>query len=53
MRFVPSHVRLAPKWENQILLYPARGHDKAGNNLADPSKTYPHLLEAARGRGVH
>jgi hypothetical protein len=53
MRFVPSHVRLAPKWENQILLYPARGHDKAGNNLADPAKTYPHLLEAARGRGVH
>jgi ectoine hydroxylase-related dioxygenase (phytanoyl-CoA dioxygenase family) len=53
MRFVPSHVRLASKWENQILLYPARGRDKAGNNLADPGKTYPHLLEAARGRGVH
>lgn len=53
MRFVPAHVRLDARWENQILLYPARGHDKAGNNLADPAKTYPHLLEGTRGRGVH
>jgi chlorinating enzyme len=53
MRFVPAHVRLSPQWENQILLYSARGQDKAGNNLADPTKTYPHLLETARRRGVH
>jgi ectoine hydroxylase-related dioxygenase (phytanoyl-CoA dioxygenase family) len=53
MRFVPAHVRLSPEWEKQILLYPARGRDKAGNTLADTNKTYPHLLETARGRGVH
>lgn len=54
MRFVPAHVRLLPQWENQLRLYPARGKDKAGNNLADPSLTYPELLEANQnGRKVH
>jgi hypothetical protein len=53
MRFVPAYVRLSPAWERQILLYPARGRDRAGNTLADTSRTYLHLLEAARGRGVH
>ena len=53
MRFVPAHVRRMPAWEEQILLYPARGRDKGRNRLADPSKTYPQLLESARKRGVH
>ena len=54
MRFVPAHVRLQPDWESQLLLYPARGVDKAGNNLADPKRAYPELLEANQtGRKVH
>ncbi len=47
-------VRLQPKWENQLRLYPARGSDKAGNNLADPTRAYPELAEGNRtGRKVH
>lgn len=54
MRFVPAHVRLQPEWEDRIRLYPARGRDLAGNNLADPSKVYPELYEAQfSGRKVH
>jgi len=54
MRFVPGHVRLQPEWESQLRLYPARGTDKAGNNLADPTRAYPELTEANRtGKKVH
>ncbi len=54
MRFVAGNVRLAPEWEDQIRFYSARGRDTAGNKLADPTKTYEELLEAAQnGRGIH
>lgn len=54
MRFVPGHVRLAEESENRIRFYPARGRDLAGNNLADPTKTYPDLYTAQQtGRKIH
>jgi len=53
MRFVPAHVRLMPEWEEALRLYPARGQDKAGNKLADPSKAYPELDPAQSGSKVH
>ena len=53
MRFVPAHVRINPEWTSCQGFYPARGSDKAGNILLDPSRTYPDLAEGARTRRVH
>lgn len=53
MRFVPGHVRLNPAGESSIRLYPARGQDRAGNRLADPTRTYPDLYAAVYQRRVH
>jgi hypothetical protein len=53
MRFVPGHVRLNPAWESSLRFYPARGRDRAGNNLADPARAYPELYAAVAKRKVH
>jgi len=41
MRFMGTHVKLNPEAEIYHHIYLARGKDKAGNNYADPTKTYP------------
>jgi len=53
MRFVPADVRLSPEWESCQGFYPARGRDKAGNTLLDPTRTYPQLAEETRIKRVH
>lgn len=53
MRFVPGHVRLNEEFEKSIGLYPARGQDRAGNRLLDPTQTYPDLAGVAARRKIH
>lgn len=52
MRFVSGDVKLSPDYEDVIGFYPARGEDRAGNKLLDPTKKYPELFGQTRKR-VH
>lgn len=51
MRYMPTSVRLSDSslaWHN---IYLARGRDLAGNQYADPGKTYPDLVRDREERG--
>ena len=55
MRYVPTTVKLSEDASDWHQLYLARGRDQAGNYYADPTKSYPEIVErrAARTKKIH
>jgi len=48
LRFVPATTRLLPEYHDKQLMYLARGKNILGQNLADPTQDYSHVLEERR-----
>jgi len=53
LRFARGDVRLNPELVNHHNMYLARGRNVTGQPLADPTKTYPELLEDRKSRKGH
>ncbi|GHB99431.1 phytanoyl-CoA dioxygenase family protein [Cerasicoccus arenae] len=48
IRFIPAHVQLHPDFLDIHLLYQARGQNLLNQNLADPTVSYPQIMENRR-----
>lgn len=53
LRFARGDVKLNPEWANLHNMYLARGRNLTGQPLADPTRTYPEMLECRKSRGGH
>ena len=53
LRFARGDVKLNPELADRHNMYLARGRNVTGQPLADPSRTYPELLEGRKSRGGH
>jgi len=51
MRYMPTHVKLSDAARGFHQVYLARGRDHAGNEYADPTKSYPHLAHYREQHG--
>lgn len=51
LRFIPATSRLNPDYADRQLLYHARGKNTLGQELADPSKDYSHVLAERKRQG--
>lgn len=51
LRFIPAKSRLNPEYTDRQLMYLARGRNLLGQDLADPTKDYSHVLEERKRQG--
>lgn len=51
LRFIPATTRLSPAFFDRQLMYLARGKNTLGQDLADPSKDYSHVLAERKRQG--